>query len=321
MSNYVGGFKDGVSIRGIPVNISHPGKVFWVSNASTAMLSNQRAGSDGNDGSFNAPFATLDYAVGQCVASRGDIIFIKPGHTETVSSATALALDVAGVAIIGLGTGSLRPTFTLNTATTATIGVSAANVALKNIRISANFADIVAAVTTANAPYFTMEDVEIRATATDMNFLSVVDTNATDNNTDGLALIRCTWLEPDAATLAMVKMDGTNKEVLLQDNYVVSGGPGTSGGALMRIATGKVVTQAKIVGNRLECATGDAGANGVLITTDGATNSGMIDGNRISHTDTTGEVLVTASSGFSFGLNYASGVKTASGYVLPAADS
>src|SRR3990167_3005120 len=115
ISNFPFGFQYGVSIRGIPLVVSHPGQVFWVSN-STVLSVNARAGSNGNDGSYQSPFATIAYALTRCVASRGDIIMVKPGHAEAISEAAGLALSVAGVALVGLGHGSLRPTLTLDTA-------------------------------------------------------------------------------------------------------------------------------------------------------------------------------------------------------------
>lgn len=131
MANYRGGFKDGVVIRDVPVTQAHPGKVFWVSNAST-QLPNQKAGSNSNDGSFNAPFSTLDYAVGKCLAHRGDVIFVKPGHSETLSAADGVDVDVAGVSIIGLGRGTKRPKFIYdNSAGEFVIG--AANVRIENL--------------------------------------------------------------------------------------------------------------------------------------------------------------------------------------------
>src|SRR5574341_216941 len=202
MTNYPGGFAQGVSIRGVPVAMTHPGKVYWVGNGTASVQDDVVAGSNGNKGTFNRPFGTLDYAIGQCKASRGDIIYIKPGHAETISSATALALDVAGVAIIGLGVGTNRPTFTLDTAATATIGVSAANMSMVNCVISANFADIVSAFTLTTAKYFTLYKCDIVATATNMNFLHVIDTNTTTDDAQGLAVVDCNWFEPDAATLA-----------------------------------------------------------------------------------------------------------------------
>jgi hypothetical protein len=318
-SHFPNGFMAGITVRGVPITQAHPGKVFWVSNAAT-LLQGQRGGSDGNRGDFNSPFGTLNYAITQCTAARGDVIFIKPGHAETISTATALALNVAGAAVVGLGTGSQRPTFTLDTATTATIGVSAANVTVKNCIFTANFADIVSVFTTTTAKYFTLEDCYIKATATNMNFLNVVDTDATTNNCDGLALINNKWFEPDLATVGMVKMDGTNDDVTIDNNYVRVG-VNNNVATLMAIATGKVVTSLSCQNNRVYRLNTDTATGGLLITTDGSTNTGIIAGNFAQHADTAAEVLVTASSGFGFFENRASGVAGATGYVLPAVDS
>ncbi|MDE2097568.1 MAG: hypothetical protein KGL39_10005 [Patescibacteria group bacterium] len=125
-SNFPGGFSN-VTIRGVPLTQSHPGQVFWVGNSPASLLPGQIAASDGNPGTFNAPFATLQYAVSRCIDQRGDIIFLKPGHNEIISGATPnldggaitannLSLYTAGVAIVGLGFGSLRPTFTFTAA-------------------------------------------------------------------------------------------------------------------------------------------------------------------------------------------------------------
>jgi hypothetical protein len=145
-SSYPNGFAAGISIRGVPLIQTHPGKAFWVSNSTTGLLPGQRGGSDGNRGDFNSPFSTLAGAIAQCVANRGDVIFIKPGHAETIATATALALNVAGVAVVGLGSGSNRPTFNL-TATAATITMSAANCTLWNCLVTGGIDAIVAVFT------------------------------------------------------------------------------------------------------------------------------------------------------------------------------
>lgn len=319
MSNYPTGFARGVIIRGVPITQTQPGQVFWVYNG-TAISPGQRGGSDGNRGTFDAPFATLDYAIGQCTANRGDIIFIKPGHAETISSASAVTADIAGVAIVGLGSGTLRPTFTLDTATTTTINVTAANVSIKNCRFLANFADIVSVFTLTTAKEFTLEDCFIGAVATNMNFLNVIDTNATTSDADGLYVSGNRWTEPDTATLGFIKMDGTNDRVTFIDNDLTLGVKNNTA-SFMAIATGKIVTGLKCGNNRLYRLNTDTATGGLLITTDGSTNTGMIYNNYAQHADTASEILVTASSGFGFFDNKASGVAGASGYLLPAADS
>ena len=42
-------------------------------------------------------------------AAVGDTIIVMPGHVETIATAGALALDVAGISIVGLGNKRNRP--------------------------------------------------------------------------------------------------------------------------------------------------------------------------------------------------------------------
>ena len=264
--------------------------------------------------------ATLDTAVGYCTASRGDVIYVAPGHTETISSATALALDVAGITVIGLGSGVLTPTFTLDTATTATIGVTANDITLKNLRFRANFADIVSLFTIGAAKNFKVDGCDIGATATNMNFLYLFDTNTTTAAADGLTMLNSKWIEPDAATISMCKVDGTNDSWVFKNNYVSIACQATGGGMFV-IAAGKVLTNVEVESNRCRFIGGDLSGAGVVFTTNQSTNSGHFSNNFIQHTDTAAEIFGTASSGFSFFENRMSGVAGATGYVLPTVDS
>lgn len=159
LSNYPNGFAAGVSIRGVPLIQTHPGKVFWVDNTTTSLLTNVKGGSDGNKGTFNDPFSTLDYAIGQCRADKGDIIFIKPGHAETLTS-TSVAVDVAGIAIVGLGQGSNRPTFNAN-ATASKFAISAANVTVHNLLFTGGI-DAVVSMITVSAADVVLSKIEVR---------------------------------------------------------------------------------------------------------------------------------------------------------------
>src|SRR5690349_2557078 len=136
ISNYPAGFANGVTVRGMPLLNAYPGQVFWVHSGT---------GSDGNKGTFDRPFGTIDYAIGRCTASRGDIIMVKAGHTETISAAAGIALDVIGVAIIGTGTGSLRPTINF-TATAATFAISAASCSVYNVLFTGGIDAIVSPI-------------------------------------------------------------------------------------------------------------------------------------------------------------------------------
>lgn len=96
----------------------------------------------GYGNSPDSPVKTLDYAIGLCTANKGDIIFLMPGHAEDLATATSCVVDVAGVQVIGIGNGSLQPTLTLKTATTAVVSVTAADCRFKNIKFISDIANL-----------------------------------------------------------------------------------------------------------------------------------------------------------------------------------
>jgi hypothetical protein len=125
-------------------------------------------GTDGTAYGFtpDIPYATIDYAIGKCTASKGDIIYVMPGHAESVSAATSMVLDIAGVQIIGIGSGRLKPQITLDTATTATISVTAANCLIENVDIITNFLNVASIFTiAAGGDGFTLRGVNFYDTS------------------------------------------------------------------------------------------------------------------------------------------------------------
>lgn len=121
----------------------------------------------------DAPCATIDYAVGLCTASKGDRIYVMPGHAETLTAATSCVVDVEGVQIIGLGTGALRPKLTYTTAAGATISITAANVLIENIQLYSNFTNgITAGITVgASADGLRLKNIRMEEAANTKEFL------------------------------------------------------------------------------------------------------------------------------------------------------
>lgn len=146
ITNFPNGFPNGLSIRGVPLVQAQPGQAFWLCN-SPVLKPLQRSSSDSNRGTYMDPFSTLEYAMSACRPGRGDIVFVGAGHAETISSAAIASLKTSGVAVIGMGTGNIRPTFTFTTATTANIPVAGSDISIQNCLFIANFAAV--------ASYFT----------------------------------------------------------------------------------------------------------------------------------------------------------------------
>ena len=106
----------------------HPAAVFFVD--STNALASDSAGFGENP---DMPFATIDYAVSQCTDSVGDVIYAMPGHTETLTEAGSLDLDVIGITIRGLGEGNLQPIISFGTINTVDMDVDAASITCENL--------------------------------------------------------------------------------------------------------------------------------------------------------------------------------------------
>ena len=307
-------FPTGLRSRGKPVEgtTGDPGltlgDVFWVDSGHTNA-------DDDNSGKVSSqPLATLDAAIGKCTATNGDLIYVAPGHTETLSSAGALTLDVAGVTIIGMGSGNSRPTFTLDTATTADIDVTAADVRIYNCIFSMNYADIVQ-VFDLSADGFTLDGCEIVDTATNMNFVDMIKCTTTDNQCDRITVNDCVIISPDTGNDAVIEIGGDCDRLTFTNNYIRLGVANSE--AVLSVATGKDVTNCLITGNyiyRLNTA-GD-----LLIDSDTTDNTGIAAHNRIGHADTSGEVLIDADGIRQFD-NLGTATDTASGYPLPAIDS
>jgi hypothetical protein len=292
------------------------GDVFFASSVHT-----QAANSPGLGGTPEAPYSTLTYAMTQAAANHGDIIYLMPGYTQTLSGLSDVVLDKHGVTIQGLGNGLNRPTFTLDTATTTRIRVSANNVTVKNCIFQAGFADIVTCFLLGGAKNFRVEDCLFKGRASGENFLHVFDSGTVDNADDGLTFINNKWFEPDAATLAFMLLDNAIDQMEISGNTMITGNATADVAALLTVATGKNMTNLVIRNNDIYI-TGNANSvAGLLITTDGTAGTGIIAGNFLKHLDATTEILITATHKFGLRDNKATAVFATQGYPLPAIDS
>lgn len=320
-SNFPGGFADGLTIRGVPITVTNPGKVFWVYNG-TALQSGQRGGSDGNKGTYDSPFSTLLYAVSQCIANRGDIIFVKPGHAETIANATALILSVTGIAIIGLGAGSSRPTLTFSTATTANIPVTAANITVYNILHRANFADIVSAYTATgtNTPTdFTIDSCEFRDNSSILNFVKTVTGNATANAMSGFTYSnnKVFGLATTAATQACIMAAANDRQSYL-DNIVVY--PVLNDTAAL-VAFGANNHTNLNMGRNKVVRPSTSTTGGSLFSGGSTASSGYVYDNYSWHLDATAALLAPTGTALGFQNNYCmvTGAADKSGLINPVA--
>ncbi len=101
------------------------GNVFYVDSGAT-----DSSDAVGYGSHPDKPVATIDYAIGLCTGSQGDLIVVLPGHSETVTA--EITLDKADLTIVGLGRGTNRPTLTQAVAGDC-MAIDAANCTVENI--------------------------------------------------------------------------------------------------------------------------------------------------------------------------------------------
>jgi hypothetical protein len=276
-------------------------------------------GSDGNAGrDKDHALATVAAAIGKCTANKGDVILLMPGHAESIINATAFNLNDAGVSIIGLGAGLMRPTFTYATATTATWTVSAANGLIRNCVFIANLANVASAFTTSTAKDFAIDGCAFIDTSASLNFLCIVTTAATANAADGLRFTNNYVWGLAATDGAVISILGACDRLVADDNYVDKAATNDAG-HFMTVAA-LVLRSAHVFRNQLNVV-GSAGAVGIFITGSSTTNTGMVAYNLVTSLDTAAAIFITATLNFAVHENYVSGVVAASGVLWPTADT
>lgn len=222
-SNYPKGFAEGLLVRGMPVLNTYSSKAFWVYNG-TALLTGQRGGSDQNKGTFDAPFATLDYAQSQCTANRGDIIMVKAGHAETLvgdsTGGVGVDMDVAGVHVFGLGTGSDRPTFNFTTSTAADFKLAANNTGIHGLLFT-NGIDDQAMMIEVGGVDCEVDSCELRNNATTQALILInIGDNSAANNADGCWVHNCRGISDTASATSAVTVIEVQDRIKIDNNYI-----------------------------------------------------------------------------------------------------
>jgi hypothetical protein len=148
-----------------------PGKVFFVNNGSVPPFGGSPGADQPNMGESELqPFATIDYAIGRCLASRGDAIFVLPMHAETVTA--PITLDVIGVQIIGLALGKRKPRITINGAVDM-FTITAAECRISGLFCTISTTDAATAIVNVAAARARIDNLDIIPSVTSYNVVDV----------------------------------------------------------------------------------------------------------------------------------------------------
>lgn len=178
------------------------GNVFFVQSSSGSAADDTSHG-----GVPSYPYATLAYALTKVTASNGDLIVVLPGHAETISAAGTITCSVAGVSIVGIGQGSLKPRFTWS-AVASTWLVTAANVSITNIDCVTSVDEMVS-LFVVSAAFCTLDGVNFYETTSAQAIQFLLTTAAGDD----LEIKNCRHYQNTAAaaTQAWIKLIGSDR--------------------------------------------------------------------------------------------------------------
>ena len=217
ISSYPNGWKGGVVVKGVPLEIPNPGKVFWVNN-SGVIPQGGIGGSDSNDGTYLRPFSTIDATIGKCTANRGDVIYVMPGHSETITTDSEIDFDVAGVRCIGLGHGGGMAQIAYN-ATAATVAIGADDVIIQNMRFTADINAVVDGIVIEDG----VDEGVIRGCLFDVN------TATTDEFVDSISFVNdntrwliegCTFDMDLGGAASAINMDADTDRLTIRKNVI-----------------------------------------------------------------------------------------------------
>ena len=168
VSNSAGGSTD------IAVDFETTGDIYWVDSAS---------GDDANAGTNrNEPKATLGSAITAATANNGDMIIIESGHTETLAS--SLQITKAGIRIYGLGSGSNKPSFTVDAAVDGIDITTGGYVEIDGLRFPAGTTSGNTARINLDAVGILIKDCDFLCGENDLNTITVT-ANAIDCKVEG----------------------------------------------------------------------------------------------------------------------------------------
>lgn len=174
-----------------------------------------------NDGQVRF-FSTIQAAIDACTANAGDIVLVLPGYSQTITA--QIDADKAGVRVIGIGVGSLKPTITGN-GTIDCIDVSAANVHIEGLHFAAPETDAQTSFINVDAAGCTLKNITGVGSQTAKN---VVDCITVTANGDDLTIDGVEFLNRVVAVNSFLSFEGAASTVRVK-NFFAFGDVATAG--------------------------------------------------------------------------------------------
>lgn len=281
-----------------------PGGLFVIEDTSQTTGNRYYAGSSvtaaSSSGGTNpdTPTATLIQAQSLCTAANNDVVYVMPGHAESVVGAAGMTFSKSGVTYAGLGNGRNRPVITFSTSTAAQIIVSGANIKFSNIVFDFTGIDAIVAAISVTGADVTFDRCEFICNSATAGVVKGILTAAT---ADRFAVTNCRFLgaatNSGTTTTCQIGHE-SGADYVIQNNYFA----GKMTQAILNVAT---VLRGLIDNNRIVVGTGTAAV------TMAAASTPFISNNRINVAS--GTTPIVAAAGFVAGNVYSAAAGVTAG--------
>lgn len=242
--------------------------------------------------------ATLIQAQSLATANKGDIVYVSPGHTESVIAAAGMTFSKAGVTYEGIGFGRLRPTITFSTDTAAQMIISGANITFRNFVFDFTGIDAIVAAISVTGADVAFEDCDFLTNAAAAGVVLGILTAATATR---FRTERCNFMGPavnsGTTTTACIKHE-VGVDYVIRNCYF-------TGKMTQAILNATAVLRGLIDSNRFVIATG------TLAVSVHASSTPFIVNNRINVPS--GTTPITAAAGFVAGNVYSAAAGVTAG--------
>lgn len=304
-------FTQGVSRAGFPLggpDLVTTGRVMFVSNVS-GDLGNNSAWDGKRGASPSQPFLTLAFAITQARSSKGDVIYLMPGHAEVIATATSLALNKIGVQIIGLGVGSNRPSITFN-GVASIITISGASTVLKNVQLLAGVDEVVTAISV-TAAFVTIDAVDVVET-TSKQFIQKILTSSAATD---LVVKECTDHQSTApaANSLWIQLVAAHRAKILNNRIFIT----TTNSASSSVISASTASSNILIKDNIIVQLGGTSTIPINLVT---ATSGYVVGNGVASAKTAIAGSIACASCYA-ALNYAGHVVNTSGILEPGTDT
>jgi len=265
-------------------------------------------------------FADVNTALKECRSGRGDWVFVLPGHAESFGNNGDIWNNmVNGTRIVGLGYGSMRPTFTFTHAN-AQFDIDTTDCMISNCVFTISGTTTVANpfnVTVAGFQFINNECmVGSSSTCLATDFIKLNNAAATDCKIIGNFMYSTT----DAAITTILTTTGANDRLEIIGNVIQAAQATAASGALFDLSNAAIV-QNNIMYNAIWNNT----ASSKYVIKPHASSTGWVHGNvwgvGDSGTAPASAGWTTYTTGYRFGINQCITTTAASALLSPAVDS